>query len=221
MTTYATMRTRILDELADENLTAAQVNNAILSAIKHHERKPWWFNQKVGTFSTVADQELYTSSDLSDIPNMVQIQSLLVTSGSSTKAPLRALDNGNIEDMQDGTVTGEPEYYSRFADKIRLYPIPDAVYTMTASYVYKLTALSADSDTNSWTNECEELTRQAAKRILAADLLHDDDLAMKFGTLEAAARDTLMEEYRTRLGNVMLRVDWPFGRQYIDPITGQ
>lgn len=221
MTTYGTMRTRILDEMVNDGaLTAAQVNNAILTAIKHHERRPWWFNQKVGTFSTVANQELYTSSDLSDIPNIVQMQSLLVTSGSSTKAPLRAVDNSAIEDIQDGTVTGEPELFSRYADKLRLYPIPNAVYTMTASYVYKLTALSADGDTNSWTNECEELTRQAAKRIIATDIIHDDDLAMKFATLENTAIDVLLEENRTRLGSIPLRVDWPFNRPFFNAVTG-
>lgn len=221
MTTYGTMRTRILDELVNDGaLTVAQVNNAILTAIKHHERRPWWFNQKVGTFATVANQELYTSTELSDIPNIVQIQSLLVTSGSSTKAPLRPVENGAIEDIQDGTVKGEPERYSRYADKLRLYPIPNAVYTMTMSYIYKFTALSADSDTNSWTNECEELTRQAAKRIISADILHDDDLTMKFATLETAAMDILLTENRTRLGSIPLRVDWPFNRPFFNAVTG-
>ena len=162
MSTYVTMRTRIADELLDSGaLTNAQINNAILTAIKHYERKEWWFNQKVGTFSTVAAQELYTSSDLADIPKMVLIQSMLIGASSTTKKPLTNLDNKNIEDLQDGSVTGEPEYYARYADKIRLYPIPSAVYTVTASYIYKLTALSADGDTNAWTDECEELTAQA------------------------------------------------------------
>lgn len=211
MTTYVTMRTRIADELLDSGaLTNAQINNAILTAIKHYERKEWWFNQKVGTFSTVAAQELYTSSDLSDIPDIVLIQSMLIGASSTTKKPLTNLDNKNIEDLQDGSVTGEPEYYARYADKIRLYPIPSAVYTVTASYIYKLTALSAEGDTNAWTDECEELIRQAAKRILATDILHADDLAVKFGGLEAGCFDRLREEYRTRMGQQYARVNWPF-----------
>ena len=89
MSTYVTMRTRIADELLDSGaLTNAQINNAILTAIKHYERKEWWFNQKVGTFSTVANQELYTSSDLTDIPDIVLIQSMLIGASSTTKKPL-------------------------------------------------------------------------------------------------------------------------------------
>ena len=212
MTTYVTMRTRIADEMLDTGaITNSHINSAIQTAIKHYERKPWWFNQKVGTFSTVAAQELYTSSDLSDIPDIVIINSMLMGSSSTTKAPLRPLDNFNIDELQDGSVTGDPEFYARFADKIRLYPIPSAVRTMTVSYVYKLTALSADGDTNAWVDECEELTRQAAKRILATDILHADDLATRFGALETLCYDTLREENRTRMAQQISRVDWPFG----------
>ena len=75
------------------------------------------------------------------------------------KARLVAVENNMIEDVQDGTVTGEPEQYSRYADKIRLYPIPAAVYTMSMSYIYKLTELAQDADTNAWMTECEELIR--------------------------------------------------------------
>lgn len=212
MTTYVTMRSRISDELAnDGEITTAQINNAILTAIKHYERKEWWFNQKVGTFSTVANQELYTSSALSDIPDIVFIQSMLIGASSTTKKPLRGLDNSNIDDLQDGAATGEPEFYSRYADKIRLYPIPTSVYTVTASYIYKLTTLSADGDTNAWVDECEELIRQSAKRILATDIIHEDELAVKYGGLEAGCYDSLRNEHRTRMSQQYLRVDWPFG----------
>src|SRR3972149_4580416 len=98
MTTYATMRARIAEELIDSAITTAHINNAIQQAIKHYERKPWWFNQKAGTFATVAAQELYTTSDLADIPKMVIIQSMVIGVSSTTKAPLRGLDNSNIDD---------------------------------------------------------------------------------------------------------------------------
>lgn len=211
------MRSRIADELLDPGaLTNAQINSAIQTAIKHYERKPWWFNQKVGTFSTVAAQELYTSSDLADIPDIVIVQSMLIGSSSTTKSPLRGLDNSNIDDLQDGSQTGEPEFYARYADKIRLYPIPSAVYTVTVSYVYKLTSLSADGDTNAWVDECEELIRQTAKRIICTDIHHADDMARRYGELEQICFDNLRSEYRTRMANQYLRVDWPFNGSSVE-----
>jgi hypothetical protein len=204
MTTYATMRTRILDEYVNESLTASQVNAAIQTAIKHYERKPFFFNERTNTFSTVAAQEYYSSSDLSDIPNIVHIVSATVTS-DSLKCKLLPVDFSIMDDEQDGSVTGEPEQIAVFKQQIRLYPIPDTAYTVTLAYIYRFTALSGDSDTNAWMVEGEELIRQRAKRTLALDSLHADDLAGRAATLEAEALDELMAEGRRRLPNTVLR----------------
>lgn len=219
MTTLLTMRTRIATELSKHALTATQINDAIRSAVKHYEREAFWFNQKVGTFSTVANQELYTSSALADIPDMIRIDAMLVSSGSN-KLRLRGVDSRSIDDVQDGTVTGEPEMYSRYADKIRLYPIPSAVYTITVSYIYKLATLAADADTNAWTDECEEMIRQASKRIIAADVLQDDEIAKRCAALEQVAYNRIRSENRNRQPQPELRANWPFNRQYFDAARG-
>jgi hypothetical protein len=215
MTTYAEMQTRIADEFVNEAITSDQIQNAIKSAIKHYEREPFWFNQTTSTFSTVAAQELYTSVDLADIANIIRIDSMQLTSGS-TKVRLRGVDNRHIDDLQDGSVTGEPELYSRYSNKIRLYPVPSAVYTIQIDHVYKLAVLSDDSDTNAWTDECEEMIRQASKRILAADILHADDMARRYADLEQVAYNRIRSENRHRQPQPELRANWPFNRQFYD-----
>lgn len=218
MTTYVILRTRIDDELIDEAVSSVQINSAIKTAIKNYERESWWFNEKVGTFATVASQELYTSSDLSDIPNMTRIHSMRLD--DDTNGPgIKPVDNDVIEDAQDGSLTGTPSLYSRFANKIRLYPIPSGVWTVTVSYAYKLTELSADSDTNAWTDECEELIRQAAKRILATDIMQADDIAARYGAAEQAAYSRLRRENTTRKPST-LRTGWPFGGRTFNVETG-
>jgi hypothetical protein len=204
MTNYVNMRTRILDEYVNESLTAAQVNAAIQTAIKHYERKPFYFNERTNTFSTVADQEYYSSSDLADIPYIVNIVSATVT-GSTLKTKLQPVDFSIMDDMQDGSVTGEPEQLAVFKQQIRLYPIPSGVYTITLAYIYRFSALSADSDTNAWMVEGEELIRQRAKRTLALDSLQADDLAARAAQLESEALDELLAEGRRRLPNTVLR----------------
>lgn len=221
MTTFATMRARIADELLDQGeLTDAQISRCILSAIKHYEREAFWFNSKVAPFATVAAQELYTSADLADIPNIVTIDSMQVQSGSGSKARLVAVENNMIEDVQDGTVTGEPEQYSRYADKIRLYPIPAAVYTMSMSYIYKLTELAQDADTNAWMTECEELIRQSAKRLIAQDILYAPEVVSVAAQAESVAYSRLRKENRLRSPQKELRVNWPFNRPYFDASRG-
>jgi len=197
MTTYVTMQTRIADELLDSGaLSTAQIKAAIQSAIAHYERKPFYFNQKkASTFSTVASQEYYGSSDLSNIPYIVEMKSFNI---GTYKSKVKAVDFEDIDMAQSGSVTGQPTAYAYYEQKIRLFPIPDAVYTATLAYIYRLTALSADGDTNIWMTDAEELIRQSAKRILALDILHADDIAMRCYNREKEVFDELQAENRRR-----------------------
>lgn len=212
MSDYGTMRTRIVDEFVNESITTAQINNAIQSAIKHYERRPFWFNTKRGTFATVASQETYAAAANSDIPYIVQIDSMSI---DSPKANLLGVNDSDIEDLQDGSATGRPRLYAYFEQKIRLYPIPDAVYTVRLNYICKFAALSADGDTNAWVDECEEMIRQASKRILCTDILHADDMAQRYAELERVAYERIRAENRQRAPQT-LRANWPFNRGYVD-----
>ena len=204
MTDYSTMRTRIADELAnDGDITSAQINYAIQDTIKQYERRPWWFNQKTATFSTVDGQEYYSSSDLSDIPDIVQIIAATVT--NNLKGPLKPVDYLTIDDEQDGSVEGEPRVFAYFKENIRLYPIPDAVYTITLSYIYRLTALSADGDSNAWTTDAEELIRSGAKRRIALNYLESETVAARFAVMEREAFTEMLAENRRRWPNTVLR----------------
>lgn len=221
MSDLGTMRARIADELLDQGeLTSAQIDRSILSAIKHYEREGFWFNSKVATFATVAAQELYTSADLADIPNIVTIDSMQSQSGSGSKTRVRGVENNMIEDVQDGTVTGEPELFSRYADKIRLYPIPSSVYTMTMSYIYKLDTLAVDADTNAWMTECEELIRQSAKRLIAQDILYSPEIVSVAAQAESVAYSRLRKENRLRQPQKELRSGWPFNHVHFDALRG-
>ena len=221
MPTYSDMRARIADELAnDGDISTNQINYAIQDAIKLYERRPWWFNQKIATFSTVAAQEYYTSADLADIPNIVQIDNAVV-SNNGYKTPLRAVDYSTIDDIQDGSVTAEPACFCVYQQSIRLYPIPDAAYTVTLSYVYRLTTLSADSDSNAWTNDAEELIRQCAKRRIALNYLESEEVAARFATLEREAYSEMMAENRRRRPNTLLQVPVMLAPDSFNIYTGQ
>lgn len=197
MTDFVTMQTRIADELLDNGaLSTAQIKAAIQSAIKHYERKPFYFNQKkASTFSTVASQEYYGTAANADIPYIVEMKSFVIGTYNSK---VKSVDFSDIDMAQSGSVTGLPTAYGYYEQKIRLFPIPDAVYTATLAYIYRLTALSADGDTNAWMTDAEELIRQSAKRILALDILHADDIAMRCYNREREVLDELQAENRRR-----------------------
>lgn len=206
MTTYAVMQARIADELTRSDLTT-QIQKAILSAIKHYERVRFYFNASVtDTFSTVADQEYYGSAANSKIPNLVMIDALTVTS-SSIKSRLENWPFEVIEGSQNSDITGQPTAFCYYAQQIRLYPIPDAVYTVTGSWLYRLTALSADGDTNAWTTDAEELIRNRASCDLLWRVIDNPERAQYFRMAEMEALKALEMETAQRQSVPRLGVD--------------
>jgi len=117
------------------------------------------------------------------------------------------VDNSEIDAMQTGAVIALPRTYTRIAQKIRLFPIPDATYTIEMAFTYKLDALINDTDENSWTDDAEELIRQSAKRRIALNYLQADDLAQRFASLESEAYTAMLAENRRRRPNTILRTE--------------
>lgn len=206
MTTYLTMRTRIKDEYVNESLTDAQINNAIQSAIAHYQRERFYFiEDRAQTFTTVASQEFYTSSDNANIPNLSIIDELTITA-NGVRYPLNERGWDWIDNISTTTTSiSQPTDYCYYGQSIRLYPIPDAVYTIRISGLIRLATLSADSDTNAWMTDGEELIRQRAKWDLAANTLTADDLASRARDCELIAYAALKAETNRRLSRGGIR----------------
>jgi hypothetical protein len=220
MPSYSEMRARIADELANDGaITAAQINYAIQDAIKHYERREWWFNSNIGTFNTVASQELYTATDWPELASAVQIDAMTVTY-NTVKSPMRAVSYVEIDDRQTGFVLAVPRNFAYYDQALRLFPIPNGAYPITVSYARRFTSLSDDDDTNAWTTEAEELIRQAAKSRIAANYLQADDLAARFGAMEQRAYANLLQEKRNRQTNKLLRTSIMLNRPRFNILTG-
>lgn len=205
MTTLLTMQTRIENEVDDANIDS-EITAAINTAIKFHERTRFYFNQKTFTFATVAGQEYYTSSDAADIETFLQVDTQYLTS-SSVRYPLAVTDFAAIDEAQNGTVTGRPTNWAVFAQKFRLYPIPDAAYTVTVAGHYRLSTITDTGLGNAWFTDAEELIRQRAKRILALDITKEPADALAAQALEDMALEALLYETQLRRGRPLLRVD--------------
>lgn len=207
MTTYATLRSRIEDEIYDATITTS-VNSAILSSIAFYERKRFWFNQKTGTFTTIANQEYYDDSDNTDISGLLEVKSMVAALDSS-KSPIHSIAFESLDAMQDGLVSGWPSYFAYFNEQIRLYPMPDDAYTVTMAYHYRFPTLSADADTNPWTTDAEELIRTRAKRTLALHKLWDVEMYARLQPAEKELFDALQAETTRRRSVNRLATDYP------------
>ena len=185
MTTYIDMIDRISSEVggvtpasSTTSPTLAEIKAAILSAVDHYTRLPFYFlESRSETFNTVADQEYYGSADLAAIPNIAHIDRLTITVNST----LTSLDRQsfNYIDAQNSisTRTGRPVDYCYYAKQIRLSPIPDAVYEIRIAGDIRLAELSADADTNAWMTDGERLIRFRASYDLWSNVLADETRA--------------------------------------------
>ncbi len=173
MSTYANLVTRIADELlTGATITTAQIKLEILSAIAHYEREHWWFDEAQTTLTTTAAQATANSFPPAD---WIESDSLDLTYAGHPY-PLEKMHwDWYVSIAGRDTTVGRapPGRYVVYQQLLYLYPVPDATYNILMSYQKKLATLSADADTNAWTNEGEELIRVRARQALRINYAND------------------------------------------------
>jgi hypothetical protein len=172
--TYATMQTRIANELHRTDLSSdGHITNAIKSAIKHYERERWYFNEATtsASLTTSASQAFYSLPD-----DFMKLDALTVTI-SSAKSDLDPMPYIEMDARDSANSNGVPRWYSVYKNQLRYFPIPDSAYVVTMSYQKRLATLSADADTNEWISDLEELIRTKAEEILCRTVIKDVDHA--------------------------------------------
>lgn len=188
MTTLTIMKARIATELRRSNI-ASQIASAISSAIGAYQAERWLFNERRdATFATVASQEFYSASDDADIGLLVKIDYAKVIVGT-TAYSLLPDDPARMEGLSDSaTNTGQPSTYCVYDEQIRLYPVPDGVYTVRlAGHFIAAEPATDDEASNPWMTTGERLIRSRAKWELATHVIRDPQLAadMETATMEA------------------------------------
>lgn len=168
MTTLAILKARVADELNRNDLTN-QIGYAVNDAIALYQTRRFRFNQTRATFSTTAGTEFYTTSVIPT--DIVEVDSLRIT----VNGRMVILDKWSYLQMDEIATTtntrGQPRAWSWYANQIRLYPVPDATYTLTISYLQRIAAPASDTDSNVWTDEAASLIRHSAKRMIYSDVL--------------------------------------------------
>lgn len=181
MTTMAGLREKILTDLNRTDATAV-AETAIADAKIAYDHERWWFNERRAKFGTTPDTEyLPLPSDY------IECDSMLITFNGYIY-PLEGWGKREHDRLANyATDTGVPTAFSIYDSQIRLYPIPDATYSVTMSYQFVMPALTV-SESNVWTNELGNLMRFHAVADLYANYLHAPDRA-------AVAKQQEQEEY--------------------------
>ena len=197
--TFAQVKARIADELNRSDLTS-QISKAVISAVEHYERERWWFEETIDTsVSTTAAQNYVTNAVIS---TMARIDLVQITVGSSKYRLFPVSYEEWAIEAQTTTTSGQPTEYAYYQDRLYLFPTPGSTYTLTISGVQRLTTLSADGDSNGFTNYCEELIRQRAKADIRCNIIIDDKAIAEAAQIGASGGTFLSGMERSAYINV-------------------
>lgn len=186
MSTFATLKSNIADDLARSDLTT-QIGARVLKAIEYYANKDFWFNRGTNTVSTVAGTETYSLP--ADLITPLRAR---ISDGTITEQ-LTRVSNEWLDIHFETADQAIPSWWSIDRELLRLRPIPDAVYTVTLTYRKELTALSADSDTNAWTTDAEDLIQRRAEWDIYAHIIRDQQMAQVSKASELEALRCLQE----------------------------
>lgn len=165
------MKARIADDLNRTDLDT-QIGKAINRAIAHYAKSfRFYFNETTSTFVTVAGTFGYTTATIPT--DIAEIDLAQITIASNHIVPLIPRTWDYINQVNTTSSQGTPEDYAYYKGSIYLYPVPNAVYTITLSYSKTYTDLSLAADTNDFTTNAEDLIEARAEWWVLTRILKD------------------------------------------------
>jgi hypothetical protein len=174
----------------DMVLAGSAVNSAYLATCDSGD--PWRFLQREGAWLTTEGGDVYDFASITTAMGITggEIGDILSIVNDTTGLPLESMSWEALEDYSYSTqddASSEPVYWSRWDERVRLWPIPQAEYTMGCMTRLVPTEMSADADEplipKSWRNRL--LVPYASAILLRTE-----------GGLEAAAEaQRHMDEY--------------------------
>jgi hypothetical protein len=205
MATFGDLKSQIANDLRRSNLTS-EIATAVLDAIRDHDTERFWFNEhEIYLLNTVDGTDEYTLAAQAPIQEFIMIDKVRVQVGN-TWYTLKESTWDDMEEAFSSPTSGQPFDWA-FAgnDQFRLFPTPNGVYPLKIFGHYRIIPLSADSDSNDWTNAAKNLIRYTAlKRLFAYPIrdLQQQQAADAAGMreLEYLRRET---ERRQRRGEMM------------------
>lgn len=210
MSTLATMKTRIADELARSDLTS-QIAYAISDAIKAYQDEEFDTSDRRFSFSTVASQEFYSSADSAYIPLIEKIDWVKIYI-SDAPSDVHAMTSSAIESASsNGIMLGDPTGYCFMPEAgtraIRLYPVPVSIRTVRVLAKVRPAEPADDAEaSNFWMTEAERLIRGRAKYELYKHVIRNNEAADELVAGIKDAFDQLKNRYlrRSRTGDYIV-----------------
>ena len=177
MPTFGELVTRISTDLNRGSAHSDRIKTAIVDAIVFYTAQRFAFNQ--GRSITVTQ----TAVEYMTLPtDWVEADWMRLERG----VQINKLQERNAEWIDDQGAntdeTGEPYVYAVQAGSLRLYPIPDASYTLNLSYLKSLPEISlsaSDGASNAWSTDGYQVVYSRAMADLLETYIDGEESAAK------------------------------------------
>lgn len=195
---YTALQTLVTGDMNRSDLTSVAAN-AIVESIRKYEGHRFFFNERTMTVTLTATNtyalSLFAAAGLpaASIADVIEVDAFELVVNPTRIYPLTPVSFGEMIELDDGiaSIQGYPQIYTLWQQAVRIYPIPNGVYTGLMSAHVKFTELSAGADSNAWTTDAKELIRCAAQKVIYARYLKDQQNALGMQQLEMEALHAL------------------------------
>lgn len=180
-------------ERSDSDAFTAKIN----AAIRHYQPRRFFFNESRSvTFNTVAATDLYRfGTGLAITTEFYRIDSVNITIAADDVRQLVPMNYVELEALADNNTDGGEPVYFAFIDKaIRIWPNPDAIYSVRLTGHIKAPAPATDGEAdNTWMVEAYDLIMSRAKAELYAHRYEDPVNASIMQQAESSALRALQD----------------------------
>lgn len=164
MATYGQAVDQILSELAKtETSITSFVQQELLQAVDFYSTTRFWFNETNIQFVTSLSSVYYPLG----ASGALEIDSVVITIGG-IKYDLREENYAVLNELDLGNTFGQPTRYAWWMENVRLYPVPNASWTVDVSYQQRFATLSASGDSNAFLTHGLEMIKARVHKNLNA-----------------------------------------------------
>lgn len=183
-----------------------EIEEAIDEAIKDYQFRRWHFNELVTTFPTVVGQTDYAAAASAYLPDLYEIDSISSVYAGSVYE-LKQKPQLEIERLisSNSAQDNYPFYYTYYAQTLRLYPIPNDVYTIRIAGVLKVAGPASDAEEdNPWMNDGADLIRCAALADLHGGVMEDSMAMARYWEAKCTDAEAKLNAERSRRQSVTM-----------------
>ncbi len=200
-----------------------QIKEEIRNTIRFYNRQPSFLTElRGGTFDLVPGQSWYSTvmvtnaeSDQAlagrtslDVDDIILLTYLRENPGPSLQnEPVHEVAYNKFEELFEGSYpTGEPDFYTRYAGQIGIWPTPSRNTPMYWSGTVRPVVPTNDSDDSIWFRKANELIEAGAARRVCSKYLRNEKWADSFAAIEKLQYDNFDMESILKSGITRLQV---------------